>query len=85
MMPGFGMMSWGLGGLGMAMGGLFTLVWWGLIIFGVVLAVRWLRKDARGAQHGTSANAALEILKERYARGEIGREEFQAKKQDLAA
>ncbi len=46
MMPGFGMMSWGLGGLGMAMGGLFTLVWWGLIILGVVLVVRWLRKDA---------------------------------------
>lgn len=30
------------------------------------------------------ASSAMEILKQRYARGEIGREEYLARKQDLA-
>jgi putative membrane protein len=77
-----GMMGgWGMGWFG----SIFMLVFWGLVIVGLVLLIRWLvyttRKDA-GATQGSSR--FLEILKERYARGEIDREEFEMKKKDLS-
>ena len=42
----------------------------------IVLAVRWL-------PHNVSRTSALDILNERYARGEIDKTEFDQKKQDL--
>ena len=50
-----------------------------LAIVGAVLGIRWL---ARASRRG-SGDAALAILRERYARGEIDREEFEAKRRDL--
>lgn len=84
MMPGGGMMGWGLGGLGMAGGGLFMLLVWGLIVVGAVLTVRWLWDRGGQASGGQGQDSALVILRQRYARGEIDREEFAAKKRDLA-
>ncbi len=84
MMPGGGMLGWGLGGLGMAAGGVFMLLFWALVVVGVALAVRWLWQRGRPARSDRGRDTALDILRERYARGEIGREEFEAKKQDLA-
>lgn len=55
------------------------LVFWGVVIAGIVLGIRWLA--ARGG--GSSSDRALEILRQRYARGEIDREEFEAKRRDL--
>jgi putative membrane protein len=79
MMPG-GTFGWGFGGFGM----LFMLVFWGLIIVGIVLVVRWLLEQGRrGGGAGPEGESALDILKKRYARGEIGPEEFEAKKRDL--
>jgi putative membrane protein len=68
---------WGAVGVGMM---LFMLVFWVLVIVGLVLGIRWLatpRRESRG-------DAALEILRQRYARGEINKEEFDAKKRDLS-
>jgi putative membrane protein len=63
-------------------GGLPMLLWWGLVIAAIVLVVRWL--VSRGATGEPSArDSALTILRERYARGEIGKEEFDARKRDL--
>ena len=67
---------WGAWGIGM---GLLMLVFWGLIIAGIVLAIRWLVRQGGG----TRSDSALEILRQRYARGEINKEEFDAKKRDL--
>ncbi len=50
-----------------------------LAIVGAVLGIRWLARTSRRA----GGDAALAILRERYARGEIGREEFEAKRRDL--
>lgn len=85
MMPGGGMMGWGgYGGYGMGIfGGLFMLLFWGLIIVGLVLVVRWLWDRGRPATSGQSGEAPLDILKRRYARGEITKEEFDRMKQDL--
>lgn len=46
----------------------------------IVLGVRWLA--GQGKQH-RPADTALDILRQRYARGDIGKEEFEAKKRDL--
>ena len=68
---------WGAGGLVMM---LMMLVFWGLVIWGVVVGIRWLVRQGRDER----TDRALEILRERYARGEIGKEEFEARRRDLA-
>jgi putative membrane protein len=75
MHPMWGM--WGAWGVGMM---LMMLVFWGLIIVGLVLGLRWLLTQGRESRSDT----ALDILRQRYARGEIDREEFEAKKRDLS-
>lgn len=75
--------GWGMMG-GFGMGGLMgigMIIFWGLVIWGIVLLVR----GAISTTGGTSpqGSSALEILKQRYARGEINKEEFEQKKKDL--
>ena len=67
---------WGLWGLGMM---LFMFVFWALVITAIVLGVRWLVRQGRPE----GSDSALDILRQRYARGEINREEFEAKRKDL--
>ena len=70
-------------GMGMLAGmGVFFVVW-ALILIALVLLVRWLWVQARPASRGEET--ALEILKRRYARGEITREEFESMRRDLVA
>ena len=68
---------WGAGGLVMM---LMMLVFWGLVIWGIVVGIRWLVRQGRDER----PDHALEILRERYARGEIGKEEFETRRRDLA-
>jgi putative membrane protein len=59
----------------------WSLLFWILVIIGIVVLVKWLmEKDKRTSDSGENP---LEILKRRYARGEIDREEFEQKKRDL--
>lgn len=83
MMGGGSMMGWGGGGLGLAGGGLLMLLFWGVLIVAAVVGVRWLWDQGRPAADRGREDSSLEILKRRYARGEIGREEFELKKRDL--
>jgi len=68
---------WGAWGVGMM---LMMLVFWGLLIVGIVVGIRWLARQGAGSR----PDGAIEILRERYARGEITKEEFDARKRDLA-
>ena len=66
--------GWGMG-IGM-------LLIWGVLILGMVMWGKyiWGPGTYAGRDHEKSA---LDFLKERYARGEIEREEFVQKKRDL--
>ncbi len=75
-----GMMGeWGMGWFGM----IFMMIFWILIIVGLVFLIRWLIQNTRSAK-SEGGSRALDILKERYARGEIDRTEFEAKKKGIA-
>ena len=60
-------------------GWIFMILWWALIILGIVYLVKWIARHGGGARGAD----ALEILKERYAKGEIGKKEFEEKMRDL--
>ncbi len=62
-------------------GWIFMLLFWTLLILGVAALVKWLGGGAR--RDTPTEKSALRILEERYARGEIEREEFEQKKRDL--
>lgn len=75
--------GYGMGG-GYGFGGIFMILWLVLIIVGIVMLVKWLSKSATADDGSGSANKALDILRERYARGEINEQEFQKIKHDLS-
>jgi putative membrane protein len=56
------------------------LFWW--ILLGVAFALL-VRYATRPGKNEGKPKSPLEILDERYARGEIGREEYEQKKHDL--
>jgi len=60
----------------------FMIVFWGLVIWAVVALVQGISRS-RSAGGASREDSALEILKRRYARGEIGKEEYEEKKRDL--
>jgi putative membrane protein len=58
------------------------LAFWGVLI---VLAVAFLRARCTRRGHGPRLDEAQEILRARYAKGEITRDEFEAMRRDLQA
>jgi len=67
---------------GLAIATLFSAGYFGIIGFAILIAagvaaVRWKEKAV------SSEKSALEVLKGRYAKGEISKEEFETKKKDL--
>ena len=81
---GYGMMGpWMMGGFGgMWFMPIIMIVFWGLVIWGVVALVRGVASPSNTGS-SNQADSALEILKRRYARGEINKEEFEERKKDL--
>ena len=80
----WGYMNGGGSGWWWGFGALHMLLFWAVLIFVIVVLVRWITSmpGPRGSDGG--AGRALDILNERYARGEIDKEEFERKKRDLS-
>ena len=57
-------------------------IWLLIIVIGILL-VRKLWRESRDNQVPTASKTALDILKERYAKGEISKEEFEQIKKDI--
>ncbi|WP_159520184.1 SHOCT domain-containing protein [Sunxiuqinia indica] len=76
MMNGFEGHSWGMG-----------MGWWWIIGLIIIVVVVWMLVKGLN-QNNQSTNqrtgkTALDILKERYARGEIDKQKFEEQKKDL--
>jgi putative membrane protein len=67
-------------GWGMGFGWLFMVLFWALVIVGVVFIFKMISDRSRPAEKGETA---LDILKKRYAKGEITKEDFERMKDDL--
>jgi len=77
------MYDWGnYGGWGMGFGMVFMLLFWVLVILGIAVLVRWLMTQS-SPDRGAREKSPLEIVQERYARGEIDHDEYEQKKRDL--
>jgi len=85
---------WGLGWFGPGMmgserwgvGWIFMIVFWGLVITALIFLIRSLARQSRpGGRQDAGRDPAMEILRQRYAKGEIDKEEFESKKSDLTS
>jgi putative membrane protein len=79
----WGYMGDGYGWGGMVFGMISMLLFWVLLIAGVAVVIRYVWGTGISSE-SRQEKTALDILKERYARGEIEREEFEQKKYDLS-
>lgn len=83
--------DWGFGWGGMFFGGLMMVVFWGGLIALLVLAVRGFSRNSTTSEYnrnrdmlpGSATQTPLEILQARYAKGEVGKEEYETIFQDL--
>ena len=67
-------------GFGHAGGGFIGIIFWIILIVAVVAIFRWLM-DNRSS--GSQSKSALDILNERYARGEIDQQEYERKRSEI--
>ncbi len=78
------MWSWGtgMGGWWMVLGAVWMVLFWGGLILLVIWGIKKLsQRDGGGG--GGGGRSALDIARERYARGEITKEQFEQMKKDL--
>lgn len=77
--------GWGINSIFLILGGIIMIIFWALIILAAVALLRWIINSLKGDVRypGFRSSGAMEILKEKYAKGEITREEFEAKKKDI--
>lgn len=76
------MMDWTPGSGWMGPGWIVMIIFWVLVIAGAIALVRWFGMRDRDSGN-TGRRSPLELLQERYARGEIEREEYEQKRRDL--
>jgi putative membrane protein len=69
--------------MGWWFGPVFMIVFWVLLILAVVVVVKWVMSQGSRGSGPPETESALEILKKRYARGEINKQEFEETRRDL--
>ena len=78
-------MMWGYDGFGGGGMGIGMLLFWGLIIAAIVVLARGTGGRPSGSEARARERTPLDILGERYAKGEIDKTEFEQKRGDLRA
>ena len=75
----------GFGWEWMLIGSLMMLLFWGGLIAAIIVAIRAFTGASSAPKSGQASTGgkALSILKERYARGEIGKAEYEEMRRDL--
>lgn len=81
--PGYGHHMWNGGWHGWFFGPIMMIVFIAVVVVVVVLLVRWLGSPSHGSAHHSQTRAPLDILKERFAKGEIDKEEFEERRRVL--
>jgi putative membrane protein len=71
-------------GWGMGFGWISMILFWGVVVLAIAALVRWLIPQPPGGASPRD-RTPLEILQERYARGEIDRKEYEQKRRDLVS
>lgn len=61
----------------------FMMVFWIVLIVGIIWLVVYLARNASRGSGTGNTNTALDILNQRYARGEIGKDEYERLKADI--
>ena len=60
------------------------IVFWIIIIIGLIFIIKWLKQTTKKVREdGKRGSCAIDILKERYAKGEIDKYQFENMKADL--
>jgi putative membrane protein len=77
------MMWWNGGWSAMFFGPLLMILLLAILVAAIVLLVRWLGGQGLGTSLSPPAKTALDILKERFARGEIDKTEFEERRRIL--
>lgn len=74
------------GGVGMLFGAFWMILMWGIPFLLIIALLKYLFAKPRGTDEREARpeqKTPLDILKESYARGEIGRDEYLQKRDDL--
>ncbi len=80
-MMGPGMMEgWGMGWFVI----IVMLIFWVLVIVGLVSLIKWLIQTTSREKSEAGGGRVLDILKERYTRGEIGKRKYKEMRKDLS-
>lgn len=80
----YGHHMWNGGWHGWIFGPIMMILFFAVVIVVVVLLLRWLGGMGHGAAPpAPPGRTALDILKERFARGEIDKEEFEERRRTL--
>jgi putative membrane protein len=92
---GYGMMhSWGMSGWGGfgALSAILGVIFWVAVIFGIIYLIKSMTAERKNRPSNpiipsmnppSSGESPLDILKKRYAKGEVSKEEFERMKNDL--
>jgi putative membrane protein len=78
--PDSGMMGWSYGAFGV-----FHMILWIVIVGSIIAAVIWFVRAPGANRSFLRPSSGLQVLEERYARGEINRDEYLQKKEDICA
>jgi|APSaa5957512622_1039677.scaffolds.fasta_scaffold175940_1 putative membrane protein len=82
---GWGPLAGFTGGWGMGwFGPLLMMLFWGFLIAGTIILARWLIQRLKGRSCSSDPPSPLDIIRKRYASGEIDQEEFKQMQQALS-